>query len=63
MDAPTQLMAGGVPITAPSAQDMQLNILLWGDSGVGKTTLQQQHRARNYLSYLILVGTCLWLTG
>ena len=39
MDAPAQLLAGGVPITAPSAQDMQLNILLWGDSGVGKTTL------------------------
>jgi hypothetical protein len=32
-------MAGGVPITTPSAQDMMLNILLWGDSGVGKTTL------------------------
>lgn len=33
------MMAGGVPITAPSAADMMLNMLVWGDSGAGKTTL------------------------
>jgi hypothetical protein len=35
----TQLMAGGVPIKAPSAENMMLNMLIWGDSGSGKTTL------------------------
>jgi len=30
---------GGVPITVPSAQDMRLAMLLWGDAGCGKTTL------------------------
>ena len=35
----TPLMAGGVPITAPSVADMTLNMLIWGDSGAGKTTL------------------------
>lgn len=39
MDAPTQLMAGGVLLTTPSAENMRLFILLWGDSGSGKTTL------------------------
>jgi hypothetical protein len=33
------IMAGGVPILAPSAENMQLNMLIWGDSGAGKTTL------------------------
>ena len=33
------MMAGGVPIRAPSVNDMMLNQLIWGDSGSGKTTL------------------------
>lgn len=33
------LMAGGIPITTPSVDDMRLNMLLWGDIGSGKTTL------------------------
>jgi hypothetical protein len=32
-------MVGGVPLTSPTAENMQLFILLWGDSGSGKTTL------------------------
>ena len=36
-DAP--IMVGGVPLTSPTAENMQLFILLWGDSGSGKTTL------------------------
>jgi hypothetical protein len=33
------LLAGGVQITAPSAEQAQLNMFLWGDTGSGKTTL------------------------
>jgi energy-coupling factor transporter ATP-binding protein EcfA2 len=33
------LVAGGISIMPPTAEDMQLSMLLWGDSGSGKTTL------------------------
>src|SRR3954468_16161810 len=33
------LVAGGISIMPPSAENMQLSMLLWGDSGSGKTTL------------------------
>jgi hypothetical protein len=49
-DAP--LMAGGVPITTPSADDMQLFMLIWGDSGSGKTTLAATAPGRKL--YLLL---------
>lgn len=39
MDDELQIMAGGIPLVSPSIKDMQLNMLLWGDSGAGKTTL------------------------
>jgi hypothetical protein len=35
----TALVAGGISIMPPSAENMQLSMLLWGDSGSGKTTL------------------------
>ena len=35
----TPIMVGGIPLTSPTAENMQLFILLWGDSGSGKTTL------------------------
>ncbi len=37
--APSLPTLGGVPITVPSAQDMRLAMLIWGDAGCGKTTL------------------------
>jgi hypothetical protein len=33
------LTAGGISIMPPTAEHMQLSMLLWGDSGSGKTTL------------------------
>jgi AAA domain-containing protein len=39
MDDQPPLMAGGFPILSPSVENMQLNMLIWGNSGTGKTTL------------------------
>jgi hypothetical protein len=39
VDDELQIMAGGIPLVSPSIKDMQLNMLIWGDSGAGKTTL------------------------
>ena len=33
------LMGGGIPLTVPTVDNMKLNMLIWGDSGAGKTTL------------------------
>lgn len=48
----TPLMAGGIAITAPSVENMQLMLLLWGDSGVGKTTLAATAPGRKLLVLL-----------
>lgn len=61
-DAPTPLMAGGIPITVPTAENMQLFMLLWGDSGSGKTTLAATAPGRK-LFVLLDPGGDLSLTG